>query len=63
MDYNIKKKGKTIPVIRFEGAHRIFKDRGSHIFYTIDSQMVMRLSALRSGRPVPPRKTAGTHFC
>jgi hypothetical protein len=28
--------------------------RGSHIFQTIDSQMALRLSALRSGRPVSP---------
>jgi hypothetical protein len=28
--------------------------RGSHIFYTIDSQMAMRLSALGAGRPLPP---------
>jgi hypothetical protein len=29
--------------------------RGSHILYTIDSRMAVRLSALRAGRPLPPR--------
>jgi hypothetical protein len=28
--------------------------RGSHIFYKISSQMAVRLSALRTGRPLPP---------
>jgi hypothetical protein len=27
------------------------------------SQMAVRLSALRAGRPLPPRKFPGTHFC
>jgi hypothetical protein len=35
-------------------AHRFVRRRGSHIFVTIGSQMVMRLSALRPGSPVPP---------
>jgi hypothetical protein len=35
-------------------AHRIVRRRGAHIFYTIDSQMAVRLSALRAGRPLPP---------
>jgi hypothetical protein len=25
--------------------------------------MAVRLSALRAGRPFPPRKISGTHFC
>jgi hypothetical protein len=25
--------------------------------------MAVRLSALRAGRPLPPRKIPGTHFC
>jgi hypothetical protein len=38
--------------------------RGSHIFYTIGSQMAVRLSALRAGRPpFTPKKIPGTHFC
>jgi hypothetical protein len=28
--------------------------RGSHIFQTFSSQMAMRLSALRTDRPLPP---------
>jgi hypothetical protein len=34
-------------------AHRVLTCRDSHIFYTISSQMAVRLSALRSGRPFP----------
>jgi hypothetical protein len=30
------------------------RDRGSHIFHTIGSQMALKLSALRAGRPYPP---------
>jgi hypothetical protein len=37
--------------------------RASHIFYTIDSQMAVRLSALRTGRTFAPRKIPGTYFC
>jgi hypothetical protein len=39
------------------------RGRGSHIFYTVCSQMVVKLSALGSDRPLPPRKIPGTHFC
>jgi hypothetical protein len=35
-------------------AHRVVRRRGSHIFYTIGSQMAVRLSAPRAGRPLPP---------
>jgi hypothetical protein len=44
-------------------AHRVVRRRGFHIFKTIGSQMVVRLSALRTGRPLPRRKIPGTHFC
>jgi hypothetical protein len=38
--------------------------RGSHIFYRFGSQMVLRLSALRTGRSaLYPRKIHSTHFC
>jgi hypothetical protein len=43
-------------------ARRFVRRRGSHIFQTIGSQMAMRLSALRAGRPLPPRKIPGTDF-
>jgi hypothetical protein len=46
-----------------EYTHRVVRRRGSHIFYTIGSQMAVRLSALRTGRPLPPREISGTHFC
>jgi hypothetical protein len=32
------------------GAHRFVRRRGSHITYTIGSQMTVRLSALRARR-------------
>jgi hypothetical protein len=35
-------------------AHRVLRCRGFHIFYTIGSRMVVRLSAIRAGRPLPP---------
>jgi hypothetical protein len=36
--------------------HRVVIRRGCHIFYTIGSEMALRLSALRAGRHLPPRK-------
>jgi hypothetical protein len=39
-----------------------FED-GSHIFYTIGSQMAVRFSALRVGSILPPRRIRDTHFC
>jgi hypothetical protein len=53
--------GKAIPVQAME-AHRVVRGWGSHTFYTIGSQTAVRLSALRAGRPLPPRKIPGTHF-
>jgi hypothetical protein len=35
-------------------AHRVVRGRGSHIFWTIDSQMAVRLPALSAGRPLSP---------
>jgi hypothetical protein len=35
-------------------AHRFVRRRGYHIFETVDSQMAVRLLALRAGRPLPP---------
>jgi hypothetical protein len=32
-------------------AHMVVRRRGSHIYYTVGSQMAVRLSALRAGRP------------
>jgi hypothetical protein len=37
-------------------AHKVMKRRGSHIFYTIGSQIAV-MSVLRAGRPVPPRRS------
>jgi hypothetical protein len=43
-------------------AHRVVRLRGSHIFWTIDSQMAVRLSALHVRRPLLPTKIPGTYF-
>jgi hypothetical protein len=45
----------AIPIRGCEG-HRVVKCQGSHIFYTIGSQMAVRLSALLACRPLPPGK-------
>jgi hypothetical protein len=37
-------------------AHRAVRRRGSHIFYKIGSPVTVKLSALRSGRPLVPRR-------
>jgi hypothetical protein len=44
-------------------AHGVARGWSSHIFYTIGSQMVVRLSALHAGHPLHPKKIPGTHFC
>jgi hypothetical protein len=44
---------KSITVKGVE-VHRVVRRRGSHIFYTIGSEMAMRLSALGAGLPLPP---------
>jgi hypothetical protein len=50
-----KQKGKAIPVTGVK-ARRALKNRGSQIFYTIVSQIAVRLSASRAGRPLPPAR-------
>jgi hypothetical protein len=42
-------------------AKRVVRRRGSRIFYTVGSQMSVRLSALSAGRPLLPRKIPVTH--
>jgi hypothetical protein len=39
------------------------RHRGFHFFWAVATQMAVRLSALRTGRPLLPRKIAGTRFC
>jgi hypothetical protein len=34
-------------------ARKVVRRRGSHIFYTISSQMAVRMSDLCAGRPLP----------
>jgi hypothetical protein len=36
---------------------------GSHIFWTVGSQMAVRVSTLRPTPPFTPRKIPDTHFC
>jgi hypothetical protein len=43
--------------------HRIVRRRSSHIFYTIGSEMALRLSALGAMGPFTPIKIPGTYFC
>jgi hypothetical protein len=44
-------------------AHGVVRRRGLHIFYTIGTQMAVRFSTSRAGRPLPPSKIPSTHFC
>jgi hypothetical protein len=37
-------------------AHTVVRRRGAHIFWTIGSQMAVRLSALHAGCPLPPQE-------
>jgi hypothetical protein len=43
-------------------AHCVVRRRRSQVVYTICSQMTV-MSALRTGPPLRPRKSPGTHFC
>jgi hypothetical protein len=43
-------------------AFGIVRRPGSHISYTIGSEMAVRLSALRAGEPSPPSKIPSTDF-
>jgi hypothetical protein len=52
-----------LPLQMTEEAHRVVRRRGSHIFYTLDSQMAVRLSALIAGRDLRPRNFPDTVFC
>jgi hypothetical protein len=51
--------GKAVPLTGHEGPLGL-RRRGSHILQIIGSQMVVRLSLLGAGRPLP---TPCTHFC
>jgi hypothetical protein len=44
-------------------AHRVARRRGSHIFYTIGSQISVRCQPYApAGHPLPPRKIPGNSF-
>jgi hypothetical protein len=53
---------KALPVTGREGPEGC-ETSSSQIFQTIGSQMAVRLSALRAGRPLTPRNIPGTHVC
>jgi hypothetical protein len=42
--------------------HKVMKRRDSHIFHTIGSEMAVRLSALRSGRPLLSQEDTSYSF-
>jgi hypothetical protein len=44
------------------GAHRVVRRSGSHSILTIGTQMAVRLSALRAGRPLPPQESSWYSF-
>jgi hypothetical protein len=41
----------------------VVRRRGSYVLQIAGSLMAVRLSALRAGRPVPPRTIPGIQFC
>jgi hypothetical protein len=43
-------------------AHRDVRRRGSHIFYTVDSQIIGEVVSLTPRPLFTPRKIPGTHF-
>jgi hypothetical protein len=49
-----KEKSETVPLPSRE-TYRVVRCLGSHIVYTIGSQMAVKLSALRTGRSLLPR--------
>jgi hypothetical protein len=49
----VKGNEETIPVTDSGGPWDV-RRRGFYIFQTIGSQMTVRMSALRAGRPLPP---------
>ena len=52
---------KSVP-LQVRGAQRVPGSQGSHITWQWH-RMVVRLSALRTGRFLPPGNTPGTHLC
>jgi hypothetical protein len=48
-------KAEALPVTVRE-AYRLVRHRGSHIFWTVGSQMAVRLSILMIDHPSPPDK-------
>jgi hypothetical protein len=53
----------NIPVTGRGGPKDCERSRLPHFLKTVGSQIAVRLSDLRAGRPLPPRKIPGTHFC
>jgi hypothetical protein len=61
-EYIFMKEGNAI-LVTGHGACWVMRRRGSHVFWTLGSQMAMRLSALHAERTLTSRKIPGTHFC
>jgi len=57
--FSVKVKGKSVP-LGARGAQRV---PGSSQITVQWPKMVVRLSALRTGRFLPPVNTPGTHLC
>jgi hypothetical protein len=55
-------KGKAIPVRGREGPYGCGTSKLPHFLYTVSSQMAVRLSALRAGRPLPPQEDSWYSF-
>jgi hypothetical protein len=51
-----QKGGWKLPLSQVVEAYRVVRRRGSQIFYTIGSQMAVRLSALRASRSLAPER-------
>jgi hypothetical protein len=49
-------------IVQAMKAHSVVGRRGSHIFWKIGSQMVVRLSALHAGHPLPPQENSWYSF-
>jgi hypothetical protein len=64
LSYKKKKVKAKLSLLQAVEAHEVLKRRGSHIFWTIGSNMAMRLLALRAVRPpFTPRNIPGAYFC
>jgi hypothetical protein len=54
---NIRGKKLALTPLSKVEAHKVLRRGGSHIFYTINPQMAVKLSALRAGRVLPKKNS------